>query len=330
MTPTSRARSPAASADRRAFLLQACGMAAGATGALAVGGCGGGGSGATAPAAVVPAAPATPAAAAAAPTTPEQDVLNFALNLHYLGAQFYAVAASGAGVSATLLTGTGAAGVAAGGRAVAFADPVIGQFAAEIAAEKLSHLAALRSALGAAAIAQPRIDLSAGVGGAFSAAARAGGVAAAGAAFDPYADDDSFLLAASMFEDVAAAAHRATLPLLAASPGLEAQTAAMADGAYHAGVIRAALQARTDERPEIQTATSALAAARAKLDGAPGGTDVVIDADAVTDVPDGEGPTLPFSRAAQRALRVFYASPGAASAGGFFPDGMNGAIRASA
>lgn len=67
---------------------------------------------------------------AAAQTAPSDgDVLNFALNLEYLEAQFYLFAATGAGLPASSLTGTGTAGAATGGRQVTFTDPVVAQYA---------------------------------------------------------------------------------------------------------------------------------------------------------------------------------------------------------
>ena len=47
-------------------------------------------------------------------------MLNFALNLEYLEAQFYSFAATGAGLPASMLTGTGTQGAVTGGAMVNF------------------------------------------------------------------------------------------------------------------------------------------------------------------------------------------------------------------
>ena len=65
----------------------------------------------------------TATAQSAAPTDPE--ILNFALNLEYLEAQFYQYAVFGTGLPADLLTGVGTQGAVTGGRAVAFSDPIV-------------------------------------------------------------------------------------------------------------------------------------------------------------------------------------------------------------
>ena len=98
----------------------------------------------------------------------DADVLNFALNLEYLEAQFYYFAAFGSGLPNSILTGAGNQGAVTGGRQVAFSDPLVGAYAREIAADERAHVEFLRTALGSAAVAQPAIDISASANGAFS------------------------------------------------------------------------------------------------------------------------------------------------------------------
>jgi hypothetical protein len=65
-----------------------------------------------------------------------------------------------------------------GGRQVPFQDTVVRQYAREIAQDEIAHVQFLRGALGAAAVAQPAIDIGSDPNGAFSSAARAAGLMA--------------------------------------------------------------------------------------------------------------------------------------------------------
>ena len=99
-------------------------------------------------------------------------ILNFALNLEYLEAQFYHYAVYGNGLPSSMTGGSGNHGGVTGGHRVPFKTSSIRQFATEIAKDEYEHVAFLRSALGGAKVSQPEINLSTS----FTAAARAAGL----------------------------------------------------------------------------------------------------------------------------------------------------------
>ena len=95
----------------------------------------------------------------ASTTANDVNILNFALQLEYLEANYYSYAAFGQGPNSTLLTGTGQQGTVTGGRQVAFADATVASYAREIAQDEITHIIFLRNQLGAAATAQPAINI---------------------------------------------------------------------------------------------------------------------------------------------------------------------------
>ena len=265
----------------------------------------------------------------------DADILNFALNLEYLEAQFYYFAAFGSGLPNGILTGTGTQGAVTGGRQVAFSDPLVAQYAREIAADERAHVEFLRTALGSAAVAQPAIDISASATGAFSTAARAAGLIGAGAAFDPYANDENFLLGAFIFEDVGVTAYKGAAPLLTSKTFLEAAAGILAVEAYHAAIVRTTLYAKGIATPSAQLiqATDAISNARDSLDGTSdidqGLTPLSSNPNASNIAPlDANG--IAYSRSAGQTLNIVYLNRAQVNGGGFFPNGVNGTIRASA
>lgn len=263
-------------------------------------------------------------------TLTDADVLNFALNLEYLEAQFYSYAATGSGLANSDLTGTGQQGAVTGGRKVNFSDPIVAQYAREIAADEVAHVKFLRAQLGMSAVAQPAIDVGADPAGAFSSAARAAGLVGPGEAFDPYASDEAFLLGAFIFEDVGVTAYKGAAPLITNKTYLEAAAGILAVEAYHAAIVRTTLYGKGIATPSLRTSADKISDARDSLDG-PDDLDQGISpvGNASNIVPlDKDG--LAYSRTTGQVLNIAYLNKAAVSSGGFFPAGVNGMIKTSA
>ena len=262
-------------------------------------------------------------------TVTDVDILNFALNLEYLEAQFYVQATTGAGLPANLLTGTGTQGAATGGRQVNFTDPLVAEYAREIAADELAHVVFLRTALGAAAVAQPTIDIGTAPDGAFSTAARAAGLIGPGQSFDPYANDENFLLGAFIFEDVGVTAYKGASPLITNKTFLEAAAGLLAVEAYHASLVRTVLFRKGIQTPALIDATEAISNARDSLDGATDLDQGVRPIGTASNIAPLDANGLAFSRNAGQVLNIVYLTGMARTQGGFFPNGVNGNIRTS-
>jgi len=313
-------------AERRAFMKNA-GLAAAGASMLAA--CSGG---SDSPGSMVTPTPTPTPSPTPTPTSSltDQDVLNFALNLEYLEAQFYSFAATGASLPASMLSGTGQAGAPNGGRQVQFKDAAVARYAREIAGDEQAHVAFLRSALGSVAVSQPDLDLSADVNGAFSTAARAAGLVGANQAFDPYASDENFLLAAFIFEDVGVSAYKGASPLITNKTYLEAAAGILAAEAYHAGLIRTTLYRKGLTTPSLIDATEAISNARDSLDGSSDLDQGVRPIGNATNIVPTDSNGVAFSRTAGQVLNIAYLNKASVDRGGFFPRGVNGTIKLSA
>ena len=324
-------RSSARRDERRKFLRMAGGAAAMAGGLSLLSACGDDDNDTS----VTPTPTATPTPTPTAIT--DADVLNFALNLEYLEAQFYSFAVNGSGLPSSMLGGVGTAGTVTGGKKVTFVDPVVAAYAKEIAADEIAHVAFLRSALGSAAVAMPAINIDGSATGAFTAAARAAKVVPATGTFDPYASDENFLLGAFIFEDVGVTAYKGASPLIANKTYLEAAAGILAAEAYHAGLIRTVLYAKgMDASSMVITNAGLISDARDSLDGT---TDIdqglvtrnaagTIDTTVSNIVPT-DANAVAFSRTSAQVLNVVYLTNTQTTMGGFFPAGVNGFIRQS-
>ena len=246
-------------------------------------------------------------------------VLNFALNLEYLEAEFYLNAYYGWGVPSSATNGKGKRGGVVGGRKVKFATPAVRQYAREIAEDELNHVLFLRRALGSAAVARPAINLRES----FTAAARAAGLISSTQTFDPFANENNFLLAAFIFEDVGVTAYKGAAPLIRNKTYLEAAAGILAVEAYHAAIIRTTLYARG-----FYDAARRISNARDSLDNKKD-VDRGIGTQTVGNLVPANGDSIVYSRSGGDVLNIVYLNPGEVSRGGFFPVGVNGTIRTS-
>jgi hypothetical protein len=247
-------------------------------------------------------------------------VLNFALNLEYLEAEFYLRGAFGEGLKDSQIDGAGKLGQVTGGRQVKFESKLAKQYAIEIANDERAHVDFLRAALGDAKVARPAIDIEA----AFSAAAAAAGLIAEGEVFDVYANEDNFLLGAYVFEDVGVTAYKGAAALISNKTFLEAAAGILAVEAYHAGLVRTVLLAKG-----FEDAAGAISDARDSLDGADDLDQGIVDADGDSNIVPTDDNGIAFSRSAGQVLNVVYLNPASVTSGGFFPNGVNGAINTS-
>jgi hypothetical protein len=241
------------------------------------------------------------------------NVLNFALNLEYLEAEFYLRAATGLGLSSSNIGAS--PGAVTGGSQVNFTTPAIKAYALEIANDELAHVEFLRSALGSAAVDRPAIDLQ----NSFNAAAAAAGI---GPAFNPFADENSFIVGAFVFEDVGVTAYHGAASLLSNKTYLSAAAGIMAVEAYHAAEIRTLLAYLG---PPYLTYANQISTLRAMLSG---GAETQVSGSSIVAC---DSNSIAYDRTTNEVMHIVYASgPGVVSKGGFFPNGLNGTITATA
>jgi hypothetical protein len=279
------------------------------------------------------AANAAPADAASDAAT-DAAVLNFALNLEYLEAEFYLRAVTGEGLTSKDVHGVGTYGTVSGGHEVKFKSKTIAKYAREIARDEREHVRFLRAALGKSAVARPKISLDA----AFTAAATAAGVIKKGQKFDAFANDTNFLLAAFLFEDVGVTAYKGGAGLLSNKTYLDAAAGILAVEAYHAGAVRTVLYGEAEKNHAVYGIVQKLSDARDSLDGKSNDDQGIkngLDAGWKPKNPSNLVPTdrnsIAYGRTPGHVLNIVYLTPDTkATKGGFYPNGVNGAVNSTA
>jgi hypothetical protein len=230
------------------------------------------------------------------------DVLQFALNLEYLEAEFYTVATTGMTIDMAPFSigidGSGTAGPTYGGSQVNFANNLVftSAVAAEIGQDERNHVALLRTALAQAGIqpiAKPEINLNALMLG--------------------FGNEAEFLTLARIFEDIGVTAYggAAQLSSVTSSPYIGTAARILAAEAEHVGNIRLQCARLGIASPQLDSVD---------IVPPPSGTKFIsVD------------PTAGLSaiRTPGQVLYLAYGNAANATAGGFFPKGVNGALMTS-
>jgi hypothetical protein len=323
--------------SRRKFLAGA-GASAGTAAALTLAGCGG----STESITPTPTPPTT--------TFTDADVLNFALNLEYLEAQFYLYAATGSGLEASEITaGSASSYQTVGSVTLGNAAAVPGltssqqEILNEIAFEEQAHVKFLRSALGSAAVPMPDIDLS--FFGPLAVAAKITTAATGAGSFNPFASFDAFLVGAFIFEDVGVTAYSGAAPLISAagvaSGYLTAAAGILAVEAYHAGYVRTSLTGRAiaagsaaaypylGDANLVENLRATLTVGNSAAPSTTGSVETLLTLPTSLTSPSAivaasAADAVGFARTVDQVLHIVYGSPTVgAKGGGFFPNGVN-------
>jgi len=217
----------------------------------------------------------------------DEAILNFALNLEYLEAEFYTVAVTGQRIAELGIGvgGRGRAGATVGGAQVSL-DANVRTVAEHVALDEQQHVRFLRTALGDKAVAKPAINLEALNLG--------------------FRNQTEFLILSRAFEDLGVSAYAGAARLID-NPGiLEAAARIALTEGQHAGVFRYLIALANTAVPPVDNKDVPPL-------GSPAGRLFQVDGNGLSTV-----------RTASEVLSVAYA--GGTDRGGFYPEGVNGDI----
>jgi hypothetical protein len=262
-------------------------------------------------------------------------VFNFALNLEYMEAEYYNRGLHGVGLPAEMVGPN--PGPVLGGRRVEFRSSWLRELFGEIAANETAHVRFIRQTISASPLVEinrPAIDLQ-------NSFRMLGQQAGLGPDFDPFRDEESFLLGAFIFEDVGVTAYAGGADLIADDDSIEAAAGILATEAYHAGAIRASIAEMGGRMVAAADGISrARAAAESPNNVRPNRTSVrttlvkeqpisageVFPGEVVISPTDPQGRSFP--RPPQDVLNIVFMNPDPdARRGGFFPQGVQGVVR---
>ena len=214
------------------------------------------------------------------------DILNFALNLEYLEAEYYCMAYQGMTlVQLGVISSADETGPTTGGMEIPelYSGQPQRSLIAGLRGNEVDHVLLLRQALGSLAVKKPQINLD-----------------ALGYGFSGLSD---FYKIARQLEEVGTSAYLGAAPLLTSKAYLATAGSILCTEAKHTGALRVACIQNNVISPAVDS------------------IDVPPTAQRPFDAPNSG---LTASRTTSQVLKIVYG--GGSCSGGFYPQGMNGTI----